>query len=333
MSGDLEGAERPSVYQSLNTARHIISCEKLMRTNKNFSEGLHQTLLAIKDLIPCDRIYVLETDCKPVRIASEWAAPGLPSASVIFSHLPESNVRNVDTVMKSQDVVVITADEFKEIYPDSYKDMMRNGLRNTLSAPLCDGGVPFGNLCLDNFDFNAALDAREFMQALAFFIASEMQTHRLMERLSALSNMDSLLGVKNRNAMNHALDELVASPGSLGVVYADLNGLKVENDSYGHEAGDRLLKRAADVLTQCFGEESVFRAGGDEFVVLMAGVSEYDFMAQVRRLGEALDDLDNLSMSYGCRYRTVCEDPEVLMREADKAMYEDKASYYGACEE
>ncbi len=299
-----------------------------MRASKNLSEGLEQVLLVIKDLIPCERIYILETDCKPVRILTEWTAPGLPSASLIFSHLEDDHVRNVDNVMKSHDVAIISSEEFRDLYPSSYEDMIHNGLRNTLAAPFYEDGVMFGNLCLDNFDMNTALDAREFMQALAFFIASEIQTRRLMERLSILSNTDPLTGIQNRNAMNHKLEKLHAAPCSLGVVIADINGLKMVNDNQGHAEGDQMIKDAADILTQCFDSKDIYRTGGDEFIVLISGLNEESFMNQVRKLDVTLDGIRNFSMAYGFLYRSLCSDPEALIRETDKAMYKNKKAYY-----
>ena len=328
----MEAKEKPktdfSVYQSLNTARHIISCARIMRASKNFSEGMQQALLVIKDLIPCERIYILETDCRPVKVLSEWTAPGLPTAKWIFAQLKDNNINAVDKVMKAEEVSVVNADDFRESNPEAYKDMMRMRLRNTLAAPFFTNGVMFGNLCLDNFDYNTVLNAREFLQAVSFFIASEIQTNRLIEKLRYLSGTDPLTGIHNRTAMNRRLDELKTSPGALGMLIADINGLKTVNDSRGHAAGDRLIQRAADILSRSFDSVNIYRAGGDEFVVLMAGVSEETFMDHVRQLNRLLASDRDCSMAHGCRYSAICSDPEELMHETDRAMYIDKQTYY-----
>ena len=317
-----------SLYSTLNTAENIIACAKMMRGSQDFYSGIHDVLLAIKDLIPCERIYILITDVIPVNILSEWTAPGLKTATWIFSRLRENNIRTVDEVMKSQDVVVIRTEEFKEKHPNEYLDMVNMNLRNTLAAPLYDDNVMFGNLCLDNFDFNTALNAKEFMQAIAFFIASEIRTHRLMKRLETISNTDPLTGLKNRYAMNLTISELKNNPCSLGILFVDINGLKKTNDNYGHEKGDELIKRTANTLIQSFGHDKIYRAGGDEFLVIMDGISEEAFFECVNKLKSILAKENVLPFSYGFQFSSMCNDPKLLIEKADKAMYDAKKAYY-----
>jgi diguanylate cyclase (GGDEF)-like protein len=61
------------------------------------------------------------------------------------------------------------------------------------------------------------------------------------------------------------------------VVNLDLNGLKLVNDRDGHEAGDRLLVRVGELLRKVFYDEDVYRTGGDEFIVIIEGISEAVF--------------------------------------------------------
>ena len=309
-----------------NTARHIITCARIMRASKDFDEGLNQVLLTIKDLVPCDRVYILLTNCWPAKVTHEWTAPGKLSASDIFTHLGQNNVSSVSVKVEKYAVQVTQAEDFREKHPDIYEDMLRHGMRNTLTAPLYENGVMFGNVGLDNFEMSKSVNTLEFMQALAFFLASEIQTHKLMQQLSELSNADLLTGVQNRNAMNQKIDQIQG--GSLGVLYADINGLKSVNDNQGHEAGDRLIKRGSGILMQIFDRMDVYRAGGDEFVVLMKDVSEENFMERVKRLTDILEKTKEVSMAYGYRYTESCMDPETLIRETDEAMYQNKNAYY-----
>lgn len=91
-----------------------------------------------------------------------------------------------------------------------------------------------------------------------------------------LAFRDSLTGVKSYNAYIEAeqqINEGIAS-GELrefGVVVFDVNGLKLMNDTHGHEAGDRLLKDASHLICERFKHSPVFRIGGDEFVALLEG--------------------------------------------------------------
>lgn len=91
-----------------------------------------------------------------------------------------------------------------------------------------------------------------------------------------LAYRDSLTGVKSYNAYvetEQEVNELIASNElqEFGVVVFDVNGLKHMNDTYGHEAGDRLLQDACRLICARFMHSPVFRIGGDEFVALLEG--------------------------------------------------------------
>ena len=59
----------------------------------------------------------------------------------------------------------------------------------------------------------------------------------------------------------------------VGAIFADLNGLKTINDEHGHGVGDTLLKDAAKALNEVFDPDCIFRAGGDEFTVILRGTT------------------------------------------------------------
>ena len=80
---------------------------------------------------------------------------------------------------------------------------------------------------------------------MSYFIAAKLANHRLVMELNHLSRYDALTGLRNRNALSMAVDALMQHPSCVGIVYADVNGLKEINDTRGHQAGDEALKRAA----------------------------------------------------------------------------------------
>lgn len=99
-----------------------------------------------------------------------------------------------------------------------------------------------------------------------------------------LARRDPLTGLANRLAFEEALARSRDGPDPVGVILADVDGLKLANDTYGHATGDRLLVAVAGVIEQAAAGVSgaeVFRIGGDEFVVLLPGRDP--------GLGEALD--------------------------------------------
>jgi diguanylate cyclase (GGDEF)-like protein len=128
------------------------------------------------------------------------------------------------------------------------------------------------------------------------------------------------------------MEEYVANvPGGtcIGILNCDIMGLKKVNDSQGHKAGDELIVRTAECLKDVFVEDSLFRIGGDEFLVLCAGIEQEVMLKKVEELKEAMKRR-NTSMALGCVWSTDSSEKNIdkLMIVADERMYEDKRARY-----
>ncbi|MBQ4226038.1 MAG: GGDEF domain-containing protein, partial [Oscillospiraceae bacterium] len=156
--------------------------------------------------------------------------------------------------------------------------------------------------------------------------------HSLLRRLEVMSSIDMLTQLKNRNAMNNRVDSFVTGesryPDSLGIVFADLNGLKAVNDNGGHEAGDRLLRRASEMLMSAFKGYEIYRAGGDEFMVICASVTQNELEERVKQLRVLSDSSDNVRFAVGFALESGDIDIHRAMILADERMYADKQEYY-----
>ena len=150
--------------------------------------------------------------------------------------------------------------------------------------------------------------------------------------------MDGLTQVNNRNAMNERVDSYTSGsvklPDAMGVAFADLNGLKTVNDDEGHDAGDKLLRRAASLLKIAFGDYEIYRAGGDEFVVILKRVASMHAPTLVEGFLKRLESdpgtqpWEHVSAAVG--YWTYGQDGAVtiesIFEHADHQMYAHKAS-------
>ena len=117
-------------------------------------------------------------------------------------------------------------------------------------------------------------------------------------------------------------------PARSAVLFADLNGLKQTNDNAGHASGDILLKKAAEVLKKNFAEGDIYRAGGDEFLIILNDVSEQMLDEKMKQLEKYRFDTEKVSFAEGCCYSDSTMDIRQAMSIADKRMYEDKQLYY-----
>ncbi|MBQ8093208.1 MAG: GGDEF domain-containing protein [Clostridia bacterium] len=151
------------------------------------------------------------------------------------------------------------------------------------------------------------------------------------------ANTDTLTGLYNRRAYAEDMNRFEESPNYSEATYVslDLNGLKIVNDNNGHEAGDELLRGAAQCIVECFGEYgTIYRVGGDEFVALLFMTKDEEAEAR-RKFEESMTDWSKhhkfeLSISYGCAHASDYPgfSVEKLSNLADEMMYADKAAYY-----
>ncbi len=161
------------------------------------------------------------------------------------------------------------------------------------------------------------------------------------ERLLAHNALhDALTNLANRalllDRLDHALQRMRRNPASFyGVLFMDLDGFKVINDSLGHQAGDRLLVRIARRLDACVREiDTVARFGGDEFAILLEEISSPDYLEIVAgRVLSALSaphEIDGQQISLTTSIGIIAGSPDYkasadVLRDADLAMYEAKA--------
>jgi diguanylate cyclase (GGDEF)-like protein len=132
--------------------------------------------------------------------------------------------------------------------------------------------------------------------------------------------------------MNNRITDIVAGveklTGDYGIIFADLNGLKLVNDRDGHLAGDILLKSAAAVLKATFEDEDIFRVGGDEFLILVTGKDKSEFEKLVQKLRDNVAASKTVSLALGTFFGDASMDIRNAMHLADERMYEDKEEYY-----
>ena len=142
---------------------------------------------------------------------------------------------------------------------------------------------------------------------------------------------DGLTGLYNRGKFMEMKRMLFRNQDAIAILNMDLNNLKQVNDTFGHEAGDRLIRKAAESLKRIEARNVIpFRTGGDEFIVAAIHVDR-DGAEKIRQawekalanLNEAEDDLP-CTVACGFAFGEKRYDLEEILAEADKAMYEDK---------
>lgn len=240
-----------------------------------------------------------------------------------------------DTISGSNCLIIKNNEEMavlKGRNPMWYESLMEFDVETLALFPLKNRNELFGYIWITGFSPADAPKIKEALESTAFILSSELANYYLLEKLRVLSANDMLTGVRNRNEMNNVVDRyskgqaIVSEP--LGVIFADLNGLKLINDKEGHDAGDALLKRAAHALCEVFDPEYIYRAGGDEFSIIVPGLEEDDIAKYIAKVREVSKNYEAVSLALGGSIARKQTDIHQALREADKKMYEDKRKYY-----
>ena len=174
--------------------------------------------------------------------------------------------------------------------------------------------------------------------SLMFIHYTEFSQQRADENLDkqhVLITTDALTGIGSRYAYIDTLKTYDKNPlpEDLAVFLIDINGLKEVNDRYGHEAGDELIKGAAECIKEACGDEC-YRIGGDEFVLFssMEKSETGDFLTRLSKTVASWhgEKVQSLSVSAGCAMAADFPglSAEELARKADMDMYRAKARYY-----
>ena len=149
------------------------------------------------------------------------------------------------------------------------------------------------------------------------------QLQRENELLQRLATHDELTGILNRRAAEEAVEEALPDGGALFI--CDLNYFKAVNDSYGHLAGDRCLKKTAELLSASMRfNDIVGRIGGDEFIIFAKGKQTPETVAVIEaKIQKYFRDYNmdaDIPLSIGIGYAIVREDDnyQILFERADK---------------
>ncbi len=151
------------------------------------------------------------------------------------------------------------------------------------------------------------------------------------EKIKYLSFHDSLTGLYNRAYFNEELKRFNRSRKlPVTIIMADLDRLKHLNDTFGHETGDRMLNKAADIFRDNFRNEDIIaRTGGDEFCIILPGTSRDEALMIIQRIKIKCEfessDKFPISISFGAAEKKNTSDHlKNILRNAEKAMYKDK---------
>jgi diguanylate cyclase (GGDEF)-like protein len=183
-------------------------------------------------------------------------------------------------------------------------------------------------------------DVRErLIEEISLLRAKVARLQERVEQLDQLAHRDSLIDLPNRRGFMRELERLIARVDRYGInaamLFVDLDGLKMINDSFGHRAGDEALIQVANLLASGVRHSDVVaRIGGDEFGILLESSDEDAAHETASRLINQISGCEfkhdgeelPLSVAIGVGMIDSLDTPDAIMDRADEAMYRRKAA-------
>jgi diguanylate cyclase len=208
-----------------------------------------------------------------------------------------------------------------ELVPCDVLPILEPAYRAALEGTATRIDLPFG-------DRDWLVTVSALGEETGILVALDVTDHKRRERqLAELATRDALTGLWNRRRLTEELDWLARGDRPGTVLVLDLDGFKQVNDRLGHEAGDELLRRVAQVVSGCVRRADVVaRLGGDEFAVLLMGATPEDAARVSESIERAVEAIWPIGVRGGVSVGIASVGlgaTEALSR-ADRAMYAKK---------
>ena len=328
---------------------------ELIATNTPLEVVLEQLCRLIETQLPdaAASVLLMSEDGKRLR---HGAAPSLPADYVkAVDEVPVGpNAGSCGTAAYRREPVAVSDIEIDPLWADFRALALPHGLRSCWSWPIQPryGSAVLGTFALYKRVSGEPVDAEREMIAVATHVAGiAIERHQAEQHIQHLAHHDVLTGLSNRLGLERRLEEALQRGTERGrgvsLAYIDLDNFKFINDSFGHAAGDLVLREVAQRLQEGVrGADTVARLGGDEFLVIFTD-QPADHTGLANRLQRLREELAR-PIAIGDRsFRPTCsigvanhpldaQDVPSLLSCADTALYRakesgrDNAQFYSA---
>lgn len=207
-------------------------------------------------------------------------------------------------------------------------------IAKTIIRPLKELDKAAQDIAQGHLDVDLNICSNDEVGTLAHSLSETAQ--QLKVRIDYINNLaysDKLTGVKNNTAYLQEVaflkNDILQKKANFSIFIIDANGLKYINDNYGHEIGNELIIKVTQMIAEVFGEENLYRIGGDEFAVILSGQTEASCEEYQKKFDEVVDNQKgkiwaSASMGYATYDKKKDSTYESVFNRADEDMYDKK---------
>lgn len=307
----------------------LMECVRILAQEKDMDTAMNHFLEVIGEFYCAKRSYIFEFDFEQNEFSNtfEWCAEGVTREQENLQKLPMNYIDDwMEMFEQKGEFLISSLSSELDHESDNYRILHSQGIESLLAAPLIKDSRIVGFLGVDDPTKNK--ENFTLLRSTADFIVEELEKRRLIRKLEYTSYTDMLTGMLNRNQYIKRLQQYAKTPPErVGIVFVDINGMKELNDNYGHNYGDYILIKTADIIKK-YADGDAFRIGGDEFIILRAGIDREEFDLLVKALRRDFEKEDQCEVSIGVSWKSGDVDVDRLVLEADEQMYAEKQIYY-----
>lgn len=321
-----ESCNTPYYYARSETI--LNECIQQIFSTANAEESIERMLAYIGHAFSTDRSYIFEIHEDGLTSNTyEWCAEKVDPQKEILQKLPVAAIDWwVDLFADGQVTVIPDLEMIRSDHPEAYAILKPQNIHSLAVGPIKVEDEVIGFIGVDNPDIRMLPMLESFLRVIGYFTSTLLRRRDLLRSLNNLSYHDQLTGAMNRHALSTWYSNPVSNPA--GVIYCDISGLKQVNDTLGHKAGDSLIRRSYELIHKQVGTDLVYRAGGDEFIVLCLNCTQQEFLKKVHDLRKAIREKEYHIATGFSWSDELPVNLEKLVIQADQAMYEDKRQYY-----
>lgn len=313
-----------------------ISANLLEINETNLDRKINMSLEEIAKFFDIDRSYIFQfsDDNKVMSNTHEWCSTDVNPEKDRLQNLP-SDIFSwwMEKLTKKRKIIIEDVEKMSKEAAAEQKILEEQGVKSLVVMPMFIDNELFGF-----FGFDSVKSRREYsknkIRILRIFtnsITNAFSKYINDKRIRNLTYRDSLTGLYNRRFFEEELKRLDTQRQlPISIIVADINGLKIINDSLGHKEGDRLLIKAAGILKDEVRQEDILaRQGGDEFAFLLPKTEQAGAEKIIERIRARAKETENdhLSVSIALGVSTkeqADQDISEVLIEADNKMYQNK---------
>lgn len=318
---------RREIEDELKRMRYMFDVEKQLFYAHREPEHIEEALKLVAAATSAGRAFLFLIEGRAATQRYVWSEPE-PFEETEGNGSNYDDIDIYDELKRKGAILSYHTKELREAMPGIYTYCERRGIHSLAIIPVC--AEKSDDICgiLGVCNMREHLKNTDMLRCVSssfFMVINNIHSYQSVREMGMV---DSLTGLLNRNSYQIALEELQnVSFHSLACVYMDVNGLHEVNNHLGHDAGDSMLKDIAEEIRSAFGENSTYRIGGDEFVVLCKNMSETYVERQAQALYARIKNM-NYEFSVGIEWRDSGFDIKSIINAAETKMQQAKHRYY-----